>query len=118
MKRHLITLSCGLILCFVVLGLLDEVATQAVDDASAFGPSECRGALFVIPSRGTLGWPYRDPAGEEPGYSTVHTGIDIHGSTSDDVYAADAGIVTYVDDRRIWIWHPGLGNIETFYAHL
>jgi len=80
-------------------------------------PPQCPGALFVIPSDGTLGWPYLDPAGGEPGYSDVHTGIDILGTTEDDVYAAYDGVVTHKGNSYVTIYHPSLDK-DTYYSHL
>jgi murein DD-endopeptidase MepM/ murein hydrolase activator NlpD len=81
------------------------------------GAQQCPNALFVIPSNGTLGTTYRQPGGGEAGFSDVHTGIDILGTTDDDVYAAYDGVVSYLSYPRGSIWHADLG-VETYYTHM
>ena len=97
--------------------LLMMVAQEQVKPILAAVP-QCPNGLFAIPSEGTLGWPYLYPESADPLMSPVHTGIDIFGTTADDVYAVYDGVVTQRSDPRIWIKHGELGGIETFYSHL
>lgn len=94
------------------LALLALVST--VGAVSAQGtPTACPGASFVAPTTGTVGWSYRWPTGG----GALHTGIDLFGARGDPIYAAAAGPVLAVDDRRVRIRHAALG-VDTYYTHL
>jgi len=80
-------------------------------------PLQCPRGLFVLPSRGELGWPYKDPRGGDGEHSDKHTGIDISGEAGDPIYAVYDGVVTDRQDPHITIYHEEL-NIDTYYTHM
>lgn len=101
----------------LLFSVVNASVEQATSEALLTNASKCPGAQFDIPTAGLLGAPYKDPVGGVPGYSDVHTGIDILGNVGDDIYAAYHGEVERVTSSSISIWHPDLG-VRTYYSHL
>jgi hypothetical protein len=106
---------CALLIV-VIIATFVNIARPAVGSPST-APPQCPEASFVIPSEGTLGWPYLHPGGGQSGFSDVHTGIDILGTTADDIYAAYDGEVTRITASSVTIWHPAL-SVWTYYSHM
>ncbi len=97
-----------------------SISVFAEERLAPLAAEQCLGAQFVIPSSGSLGWTYKYPKTKDvcPGNpQNIHTGIDILGSTADEVYAAYGGFVRTAEKPRVSITHEELG-VETYYSHL